>query len=92
MLKASKMEDLHREILRKNHSLLVREMTPELVAEHLYSDFILTLEMKENVLSQLTTFAKSRKILDYLPKRDRRHFSPFAKLWKKVTKFIWPGS
>lgn len=77
MLKASKMEDLHREILRKNHSnhsLLVREMTPELVAEHLYSDFILTLEMKENVLSQLTTFAKSRKILDYLPKRGQKAF------------------
>lgn len=73
MLKASKMEDLHREILRKNHSLLVREMTPELVAEHLYSDFILTLEMKENVLSQLTTFAKS-KILDYLPKRGQKAF------------------
>lgn len=73
MLKASKMEDLHREILRKKHSLLVREMTPELVAEHLYSDFILTLEMKENVLSQLT-FAKSRKILDYLPKRGQKAF------------------
>lgn len=70
MLKASKMEDLHREILRKNHSLLVREMTPELVAEHLYSDFILTLD----VLSQLTTFAKSRKILDYLPKRGQKAF------------------
>lgn len=74
MLKASKMEDLHHEILRKNHSLLVREMTPELVAEHLYSDFILTLEMKENVLSQLTTFAKSRKILDYLLKRGKKAF------------------
>lgn len=74
IINAQNIEDLHREILRKNHSLLVREMTPELVAEHLYSDFILTLEMKENVLSQLTTFAKSRKILDYLPKRGQKAF------------------
>jgi hypothetical protein len=77
-LKALKMEDLHREILRKNHSLLVREMTPELVAEQLYSDYILTLEMKENVLTQLTTFAKSRKLLDYLPKRGKKAFSLFC--------------
>lgn len=83
MLKASKMEDLHRDILRKKHSLLVREMTPELVVEHLYSDFILTLEMKENVLSQLTTFAKSRKILDYLPKRGQKAFFSFCQALEK---------
>lgn len=29
------LEDAHREILRRNHSMLVREMPPELVAEKL---------------------------------------------------------
>lgn len=29
------LEDAHREILRRNHSMLLREMPPELVAEKL---------------------------------------------------------
>jgi hypothetical protein len=55
------MEDVHREILRRNHSLLVREMCPELVADLLYSDCIFTPEMKETVSVQMTKIAKSRK-------------------------------
>lgn len=45
------MEDVHRKALRRNHSMLVREMSPELVAEKLFSDCILTLEMKEVVFA-----------------------------------------
>lgn len=54
------MEDVHREILRRNHIMLVREMSPELVAEQLYSDNIFTSEMRETVLTQMAKFAKSR--------------------------------
>lgn len=68
------MEDVHREALRRNHSMLVREMSPELVAEKLFSDCILTLEMKEVVFAQLTRFAKVRKILEYLPRRGKKAF------------------
>ncbi|XP_062602800.1 uncharacterized protein LOC134264526 [Saccostrea cucullata] len=53
-------------------------MSPELVAEKLYSDSILTLEMKEVVLAQLTRFAKTRKILEYLPRRGKRAFFSFC--------------
>lgn len=49
------------------YSMLVSKMSPALVAEKLYSKYIFTLEMKEVVLTQLTRFAKSRKILDFLP-------------------------
>lgn len=49
------MEDIHREILRRNNFMLVREMFPELVAEQLYSDCILSSGMKETVLKQLKT-------------------------------------
>lgn len=73
------MEDVHREILRRNHSMLVKEMSPELVAEKLYSNCILTLEMKEDVLAQLTRFAKARKILEYLPRRGKRAFCLFRR-------------
>lgn len=72
------MEDKHRELLRRNYSMLVREMSPQLVAEKLYSKCIFTLEMKEVVLTQLTRFAKSRKILDFLPKRGKTAFHSFC--------------
>lgn len=58
--------------------MLVREMSPQLVAEKLYSKCIFTLEMKEVVLTQLTRFAKSRKILDFLPKRGKTAFHSFC--------------
>ncbi|XP_048771086.1 uncharacterized protein LOC125677156 [Ostrea edulis] len=73
------MEDVHREILRRNHSMLVKEMSPELIADKLYSDCILTLEMKEVVLAQLTRFAKTKKILEYLPKRGKKAFHSFCR-------------
>lgn len=73
------MEDVHREALRRNHSMLVREMSPELVAEKLFSDCILTLEMKGVVFAQLTRFAKVRKILEYLPRRGKKAFSSFCR-------------
>lgn len=69
------MEDVHREILRRNYSTLIRDMSPELVVEELYKDSILTLEMKETILMQLTRFAKNRKMLDIIPKRRQRAFS-----------------
>lgn len=72
------MEDKHRELLRRNYSMLVREMSPQLVAEKLYSKCIFTLEMKEVVLTQLTRFAKSRKILDFLRKRGKTAFHSFC--------------
>lgn len=50
MFKVLKMEDFYCEIFRKNYLLLVWEMIFEFVVEYLYSDFILILEMKENVL------------------------------------------
>lgn len=78
-----KMEDVHREIFRKNHSMLVRETFPESVAEQLYSDCIFTSEMKETVLVQLTEFAKSRKVLDFLPKRGSKAFHLFCQVLEK---------
>lgn len=78
-----KMEDVHREIFRRNHSMLVRETFPESVAEQLYSDCIFTSEMKETVLVQLTEFAKSRKVLDFLPKRGSKAFHLFCQALEK---------
>lgn len=78
------MEDAHREILRRNYSTLVRDMSPELVAEELYKDSILTLEMKETILMQLTRFAKNRKMLDIVPKRGQRAFHSFCLALEKA--------
>lgn len=78
-----KMEDVHREMFRRNHSMLVRETFPESVAEQLYSDCIFTSEMKETVLVQLTEFAKSRKVLDFLPKRGSKAFHLFCQALEK---------
>lgn len=78
------MEDVHREILRRNHSMWVREMFPESMAEQLYSDRIFTSEMKETVLVQLTKFAKSRKLLDFLPKRGSKAFHLFCQALEKT--------
>jgi hypothetical protein len=77
------MEDVHREILRRNHSMLVREMSPDLVADQLYSDCIFTPEMKETVSVQMTKFAKSRKILEYLPRRGKKAFHLFCQALEK---------
>lgn len=76
------MEDVHREALRRNHSMLVREMSPELVAEKLFSDCILTLEMKEVVFAQLTRFAKARKKSIYRDE-ERKRFLYYVAHWKK---------
>ena len=78
------MEDVHREILRRNYSTLVRDMSPELVVEELYKDSILTLEMKETILMQLTRFAKNRKLLDIIPKRGQRAFHSFCLALEKA--------
>lgn len=67
------MEDVHREILRRNHIMLVREMSPELVAEQLYSDNIFTSEMRE-----------SRKVLEYLPRRGKEAFHLFCQALEKA--------
>lgn len=48
------------------------------MAEKLSSKCIFTLEMKELVLTQLTRFTKSRKILDFLPKRGKTAFHSFC--------------
>lgn len=78
------MEDVHREILRRNYSTLVRDMCPELVVEDLYKDSILTLEMKETILMQLTRFAKNRKLLHIIPKRGQRAFHSFCLALEKA--------
>jgi hypothetical protein len=78
------MEDVHREILRRNHSMLVREMSPELVADQLYSDSIFTSEMRETVLVQMTTFAKARKVLEYLPRQGKKAFHLFCQALEKA--------
>lgn len=57
------------------YAMLVRDMSPELVAKELYNDSILTIDMKETILMQLTRLAKSRKILEFLPKRGKRVFN-----------------
>lgn len=59
-------------------------MSPELVAEELYKDSILTLEMKETILMQLTRFAKNRKMLDIVPKRGQRAFHSFCLALEKA--------
>lgn len=64
--------------------MLVREMFPESVAEQLYSDCIFMSEMKETVLVQLTKFAKSRKPLDFLPKRGSKAFHLFCQALEKT--------
>lgn len=72
------MEDKHRALLRRNYSMLVREMSPELVGEKLYSKCIFTLKMKEVVLTQLTIFAKSRKILRFSTETWQTAFHSFC--------------
>lgn len=59
-------------------------MSPELVAEELYKDSILTLEMKETILMQLTRFAKNKKMLDTVPKRGQRAFHSFCLALEKA--------
>lgn len=44
---------------------------------------IFTSEMKETVLVQLTEYAKSRKVLDFLPKRGSKAFHLFCQALEK---------
>lgn len=59
-------------------------MSPEDVCKELYNDSILNIDMKETILMQLTHFAKSRTILEFLPKRGKRAFNSFCLALEKT--------
>ena len=72
------MERQHRESIRMNYTLLLREMMVEKVSDLLFEMGFLTDYMKATVMGQLTQYDKARKLLEILPKRGPFMFTAFC--------------
>ncbi|XP_045162711.1 caspase-2-like isoform X2 [Mercenaria mercenaria] len=73
------MDELHRKILRENRSYLVNEIEDvEGITDVLLEKLIITNSMNQEIHAEKTNIAKTRKLLDTLPRRGKLAFDTFC--------------
>ncbi|XP_062604155.1 uncharacterized protein LOC134265975 [Saccostrea cucullata] len=73
------MEQKHQELIKRNYSVLVKNMTAAWVAQRLYEDMIISEEMRESIMVQKTRSEQNRKLISIILKKGPKGFIGFRK-------------
>jgi len=79
-----KMDDEHRNILRRCREKLVKDMEPREVLLQMEDPFLFTTEDEHKIKSTLTRHQQCEKLLDILARKGARAYEIFKKTIEKV--------
>ena len=80
----SKMQEEHRQLLRKHRMALSRDMEAKTVASHLYSKGIISENENEEIQVQKTSQERSEMLLDKVTRKGPNAFDTLCDILKEV--------
>ncbi|XP_053307320.1 caspase-2 isoform X2 [Spea bombifrons] len=81
---AGGMKDYHRKALKRKRLLLLKEMVPKELLQHLMSEGILTDYMYDKIAAESVPYDQNIALLNLLPKRGPQAFQVFCKALRET--------